>query len=59
MSAKQVPMNVVAVSVSIWKVLIDATLLLMSYGPLMEQDLTNVMSKELKLILENKLNILN
>ena len=52
-------MNVVAVSVSIWKVLIDATLLLMSYGPLMEQDLTNVMSKELKLILENKLNILN
>ena len=51
-------MNVEVVSVSISKAPIDATLLLMSYGPLMEQDLTNVMSKELKLILENKSNIL-
>ena len=51
-------MNVVAVSVSIWKAPIDATLLSMSYGPLTGQDLTSVMSIELKQILESKSNIL-
>ena len=58
MSVKQVPISVVVVSVSISKAPIDATLLSMSYGPLMEQNLTSVMSIELKQILESKSNIL-